>query len=193
LSERLGVFGGTFDPIHLGHLRAAEAARETARLDRVLFVPAGRPPHRDATSASPLDRYAMVSLATAAHPAFAPSDVELRREGPSYTLDTLLELRRQWPEAEPFLILGSDAFAEIGTWREPRRVAELCTLVVIERPGADAPAAEPIPGARVVRVPAVALPISSSAVRRLRGEGRSVRYLVPDPVADHIQKRELYR
>jgi nicotinate-nucleotide adenylyltransferase len=192
MNERLGVFGGTFDPIHLGHLRAAEVAREAARLDRVLFLPSGQPPHRDSTLASGLDRYAMVSLATAGHGAFAASDLELRRDGPSYTLDTLLALRERWPQAEPFLILGSDAFAEIGTWREPRRVAELCTLVVIDRPGAEGVPQDPLPGARVLRVPGVTLPVSSSAVRRMRQEGRSVRYLVPAAVADYMEKRELY-
>jgi nicotinate-nucleotide adenylyltransferase len=192
LSERLGVFGGTFDPVHLGHLRAAECAREAARLDRVLFLPSGRPPHRDATLADAFDRYAMVSLATAGHAAFAPSDLELRREGPSYTLDTLLELRQRFAQAEPFLILGSDAFAEVATWREPRRVGELCTFVVVDRPGAPA-GSDPLPGARVLRAQAAALPVSSSEVRRLRREGRSVRYLVPDAVADYIDKRELYR
>jgi nicotinate-nucleotide adenylyltransferase len=187
------VFGGTFDPVHSGHLRAAECAREEARLDRVLFLPSGRPPHREATLASAFERYARVSLATAGNAAFAASDLELRRDGPSYTFETLLELRRQRPQSDLFLILGSDAFAEIATWREPRRVAELCTLVVVQRPGAESAAADPFPGARVTRVSTPGLPVSSSEVRRMRAEGRSVRYLVPDAVADYIEKRELYR
>jgi nicotinate-nucleotide adenylyltransferase len=192
VSERLGVFGGTFDPVHAGHLRAAECAREAASLDRVLFLPSGQPPHRDATLASAFDRYSMVSLATSGNARFAPCDLELRRQGPSYTLDTLIELGQHFAGAEPFLILGSDAFAEIATWHEPRRVSELCTFVVIDRPGAPA-AGDPLPGARVVRVQAAGLPVSSSEVRRLRRQGRSVRYLVPEAVADYIEKRELYR
>jgi nicotinate-nucleotide adenylyltransferase len=191
VSARVGVFGGTFDPIHLGHLRAAECAREAARLDRVLFLPAGQPPHRASTMASGLDRFAMVSLATAGHRAFAACDVELRRQGPSYTLDTLVELGRQGDEL--FLILGSDAFAEIASWREPQQVAARCTLVVIDRPGSEAAARDPLPGARVLHVEGATLPISSSAVRRIRQEGRSPRYLVPEPVAEYIEKRELYR
>jgi nicotinate-nucleotide adenylyltransferase len=135
----------------------------------------------------------MVSLATAGNSSFAASDLELRREGPSYTLDTLREVRERFSGAEPFLILGSDAFAEIATWREPARVAELCTFVVVERPGAAGPSADPLPGARVLRVPAAGLPVSSSEVRRLRGQGRSVRYLVPETVADYIDKQGLYR
>jgi nicotinate-nucleotide adenylyltransferase len=192
LSERLGVFGGTFDPIHLGHLRAAELAREAAALDRVLLLPSGQPPHRAAAAASPLDRYAMVSLASAAHPALLPSDMELRRDGPSYTVETLESLARQRPQAELFLVIGSDAFADMGSWHQPARVAALCTLLVIERPGS--PAADlTLPAARVLRAAGVGLEVSSSAVRRLRRDGRSVRYLVPEPVADYIEKRELYR
>lgn len=191
MSARVGVFGGTFDPIHLGHLRAAECAREAARLDRVLFLPAGQPPHRASTMASALDRFAMVSLATAGHRAFAACDVELRREGPSYTLDTLVELGRDGDEL--FLILGSDAFAEIASWHEPQQVAARCTIVVIDRPGSEPPSRDPLPGARVLHVQGATLPISSSAVRRIRQEGKSPRYLVPEPVAEYIEKRELYR
>jgi nicotinate-nucleotide adenylyltransferase len=193
LSERLGVFGGTFDPIHLGHLRAAELAREAAGLDRLLLLPSGQPPHRAGAAAAPLDRYAMVSLASAGHPALLPSDLELRRQGPSYTVETLDTLTAQRPQAELFLVIGSDAFAEMASWHEPERVAALCTLLVIERPGAPAAAAPALSGARVLRAAGVGLEVSSSAVRRLRQEGRSVRYLVPEPVADYIEKRELYR
>ncbi|HZJ72245.1 MAG TPA: nicotinate-nucleotide adenylyltransferase, partial [Planctomycetota bacterium] len=110
----MGVFGGTFDPIHLGHLRAAECARVEVRLDAVLFVPSGRPPHRKGPLASAFDRYAMVSLATAGHGAFRPSELELRRDGPSYTVDTLEQLAA--PDVELFLVLGADQLAAIGHW-----------------------------------------------------------------------------
>ena len=196
MSERLGVFGGTFDPVHLGHLRAAEAAREVLRLDRVLFVPAGAPPHRQGPVASALDRYAMVTLATAVHPRFVPSDLELQREGPSYTVQTLEHLRERLPESELFLILGSDAFAEVGTWREPDRVRSLCTLAVIARPDSPAheePLALALPEDRVIRLERPALPFSASEVRSLIKLGRSVRYLVPEEVDDYIVKRGLYR
>jgi len=193
LGERLGVFGGTFDPIHLGHLRAAECARESLGLTRVLFLPAGQPPHRARALAAAFDRYAMVSLATAHNAFFAPSPLELGREGPSYTVDTLRALRAGSPRAEIFLVLGSDAFAEIGTWHAAAEVAAAATLVVIERPGPEAPPPQLPEQARVVRVAAPGLLVSSSEVRRLRGEGKSVRYLVPEPVADYIDKRELYR
>jgi len=193
LSERLGVFGGTFDPVHLGHLRAAECARVDARLDTVLFLPSGQPPHRPGPLAPAFDRYAMVSLATAGHGAFVPSELELRREGPSYTVDTLRALRGQHPRATLFLILGSDAFSEMGSWHEAALVAAEATVVVIERPGQAALPAPALPGLQAVHVQAAGLPVSSSEVRRLRAEGRSVRYLVPDAVADYIEKKELYR
>lgn len=193
MSERLGVFGGTFDPVHLGHLRAAEVAREALHLDRVLFVPSGHPPHREAAEASALDRYAMLALANAAHRDFVLSDLELRREGPAYTVDTLVALRALRPDGELFLILGTDAFAEMASWREPERVAALCTIAVVDRPGA-APASPALPaGARVERVERPTLPFSSSEVRRLLKAGQSVRYLVPEEVADYIEKRRLYR
>jgi nicotinate-nucleotide adenylyltransferase len=134
----------------------------------------------------------MVSLASAAHPALLPSDMELRRDGPSYTVETLESLARQRPQAELFLVIGSDAFADMGSWHQPARVAALCTLLVIERPGTPAAELAALP-ARVLRAAGVGLEVSSSAVRRLRRDGRSVRYLVPEPVADYIEKRELYR
>lgn len=193
MSERLGIFGGTFDPVHLGHLRAAEVAREALHLDRVLFVPSGHPPHREAAEASALDRYAMLALANAAHRDFVLSDLELRREGPAYTVDTLTALRALRPDGELFLILGTDAFAEMASWREPERVAALCTIAVVDRPGAT-PASPALPaGARVERVERPTLPFSSSEVRRLLKAGQSVRYLVPEEVADYIEKRRLYR
>jgi nicotinate-nucleotide adenylyltransferase len=192
---KIGIFGGTFDPIHLGHLRAAENAREALGLGAVYFVPAHTPPHRPGPSSSANDRFAMVTLATAAHPSFVPSDVELRRSGPSYTVDTLLALREELPSHELLLILGSDAFGEIATWREPERIFKLCRLAVVHRPG-EPPRGDKaldISAERVVWVEAAGLPISATDVRRRVGEGHSVRYLVPEPVADYIQKRALYR
>ena len=193
---RLGVFGGTFDPIHLGHLRAAENARECLELDRVAFIPAGTPPHRGLPSSSPLDRFAMTALATAGHPAFAVSDVELRREGPSYTVDTVAGLRQESPEAEVYVIVGSDTFPEMATWKEHERLMSLCTVAVVARPGdARAAAEEPAVGRapRVAWVEGPGLDISASAIRGRVRERKSIRYLVPDAVADFIAKRALYR
>jgi nicotinate-nucleotide adenylyltransferase len=187
---RRGVLGGTFDPIHLGHLRAAENARESLELDEVLFVPSASPPHRRAPLSSALDRFAMVALATAAHPRFVASDVELLRDGPSYTADTLGALQRRGDDL--FLIVGSDTFGEMVTWKDPDRIFASCTVAVAERPGAPDTAAPPH-GARVERVAGPGLPVSATDVRRRVREGKSVRYLVPDAVADYIAKRGLYR
>jgi len=189
---KIGLMGGSFDPIHLGHLRAAENAREALSLHEVLFVPAASPPHKLAGSLSPArDRLAMVALATAGNPSFVPSDVELRRGGPSYTADTLAELKRERPEDELFLIVGSDTLGEMASWHEPARIFALATIAVASRPGMNGALAAP-PSARVVRVEGPGLFLSASEVRRLLREGRSVRYLVPDAVSDYIASRRLY-
>ena len=190
---RRGVLGGTFDPIHFGHLRAAENAREGLRLDEVLFVPSGSPPHRRSPLSSGLDRFAMVALATSLHPGFVPADVELRRDGPSYTADTLGELRRLSPADDLFLIVGSDTFPEMETWKDPDRLFASCTVAIVERPGAAAAEAPARKGARVERVAGPGLAVSANEIRQRIREGKSVRYLVPDPVADYIAKRGLYR
>jgi nicotinate-nucleotide adenylyltransferase len=191
---KLGVIGGTFDPIHLGHLRAAENAREALGLDRVLFVPAGRPPHRPDQLAPALDRFTMVALATTLHPAFVASDLELRREGPSYTVDTLRSLRAQDAEEPLYLIVGSDTFPEMATWREPEALRALCTVAVVARPGAEETPldAEALRPGAAVRVAGPGLAISATRVRERVREKRSVRYLVPEGVADYIEKRGLY-
>ena len=191
---RLGVFGGTFDPIHLGHLRAAENALECLALDRVAFVPAAIPPHRAEPSSSVLDRYAMTALATAGHPRFAVSDVELRREGPSYTVDTVAALRGQDPDHEVYVIVGSDTYPEMSTWKEHERLFSLCTVAVVSRPGErPAAGAERDRASGVAWVEGPGLAISASGIRERVRQRRSVRYLVPDAVADYIAKRALYR
>lgn len=190
--------GGTFDPIHLGHLRAAESARETLGLDQVMFVPAGLPPHRTGPVSTALDRFAMASLATAGHPAFVVSDMELRRAGPSYTADTLSTLADERPGDSLVLVVGSDAFGEMAGWKNPDRIFRLCTVAVVSRPGSGMEAvASPGEGAfrraRITRIEAPAIPISATDIRRRVLEGRSIRYLVADAVADFIVKRGLYR
>jgi nicotinate-nucleotide adenylyltransferase len=186
--------GGTFDPIHLGHLRAAETAREELGLDRVSFVPARTPPHRPGPLSSPLDRFAMVALATAGNPRFEASDLELRRDGPSYTVDTVIALREERPEDEVVVIVGSDTFPEMATWKDPERLFALCTVAVVVRPG-QAGEAAPAPRSRgrVEEVAGPSLAVSSTEIRQRVREGRSIRYLVPEAVADYIAKQGLYR
>lgn len=188
----LGILGGTFDPLHLGHLRAAENAREAFGLQRVLFVPAARPPHRPTPRTSALDRFAMTCLATAGHPAFVPSDVELAREGPSYTVDTLAELATAHPDDELLLIVGADTLADVGNWRAAERIFDLCALGVVDRPGAAPPETVAPPGARVRRAAGPGLDVSATLVRERASRGLSLRYLVPDGVADYVAKRRLY-
>lgn len=186
---KVGLLGGTFDPIHLGHLRAAENARDELGLERVAFVPAALPPHRALPLSSGRDRFAMVALATSGQPAFVASDAELERPGPSYTVDTLRAWRQERPGDELVLLLGSDAYAEMRSWREAEAVLDLCQLAVVARPG-DAGAAT---AGAALRVDGPGLRVSSSEIRERVRAGRSVRYLVPDAVADYIEKRGLYR
>lgn len=190
---KLGLLGGMFDPIHIGHLRAAEIVRESLELEEVVFVPAGVPPHRERPAAAGIDRYAMVAIATAAHRTYVPSDVELAREGPSYTVETVAQLRARRPGAEVVLIVGSDNLPMIAEWREPERLLEMCTIAVVERPGSAPVPSGKVPPARLHRVEGTALPIASRDLRERIRAGRSVRHLVPDGVADYIEKRGLYR
>jgi nicotinate-nucleotide adenylyltransferase len=198
---KIGLMGGTFDPIHLGHLRAAENAREALGLDEVAFVPAGSPPHRRGPLSPALDRYAMVCLATAAHPAFVASDLELRRQGPSYTADTVKALREERPRDSVVLIVGSDTFPEMTSWREPESLFALCSVAVVPRPGesgepprASQPAPDHLPSSvGVAFLEQPSLPVSGTEIRRRVREGRSIRYLVPEAVAEYIRKRGLYR
>ena len=196
---RTAVFGGSFNPIHYGHLLLADEVTEALSLDRVLFIPAAAPPHKPKAQLAPAqDRYAMVELAVAGHSKFVVSDLELRRSGPSYTVDTLEALRLQ--RAELFLIMGSETFLDLLTWREPRRIAELARLVVVPRVGSafdhDSAAAQKVVreiGQEPLIVRATSLPISASDLRRRARDGRSLAYRVPEAVGAYIQAKRLYR
>jgi nicotinate-nucleotide adenylyltransferase len=191
---RIGLYGGTFDPIHLGHLRAAETAREELGLDLVAFLPSAVPPHRDAPLSTAEDRLAMARLATAPYPAFEAWDTELRRPGPSYTVETVASLLAERPRDEFALVVGADTWPEMATWREPERLLSLVEVAIVDRPGYPVPAPRPpFPRARGVRrVEGPSLPISATAIRERARRGRSVRFLVPDAVADYIANRGLY-
>jgi nicotinate-nucleotide adenylyltransferase len=191
---RVGLLGGTFDPIHLGHLRAAESAREILGLDLVAVVPSGEPPHRTGPRASPLDRFTMACLASAGHPQFTVWDVELKRSGPSYTVDTLAALHDERPGDELVLLVGSDTWPEMTGWHEPERLFALAEVAVMDRPGRSIESVvAPFPGSRgVTRVGGPVLPISATSIRERVRRGESVRYLVPGPVAEYIARRRLY-
>jgi nicotinate-nucleotide adenylyltransferase len=197
VSERLGVLGGSFDPVHLGHLVLAECAREQLSLDRVLFVPTGyqwRKADREMTPAP--QRCEMVRLAIADNPCFELSTVEVEREGPSYTDVTLEALLAEHPVAELFFILGQDALADLPHWHAPQRVVELATLAVARRPDPDGLAApEAALGdlpARIAWVDMPAMEISATDIRARAGSGRSLRYLVPETVREFITANSLY-
>ncbi|HEX7473719.1 MAG TPA: nicotinate-nucleotide adenylyltransferase [Candidatus Limnocylindrales bacterium] len=203
VTGRWGVLGGTFDPIHHGHLAIAEAARDELGLERVLFVPAGQPPHRpQAPGASAEHRAAMVGLAIEGAPTFALSRLELDRQGPSYTVDTLTAMAASAPAGttpDLWFILSAEAFADFPTWHEAERVLGLCRLVVLPRDGHPAPDLR----ALVARLPALAgrvalldgprIRLSASEIRKRAAAGLSVRYLVPDAVAAYIADHRLYR
>ena len=202
-SGALGILGGTFDPIHIAHLAVAEEARETLDLERVLFVPAGVPPHkRDHLITPGEERLAMVRLAIADNPGFAASRMELDRDAPSYTVDTLAALRDERLAAgrspDLVLIVSAEAFAGFASWREPRRILEIAVVAVAPRDGFPdatvASVARDFPGAeqRVILLDGPRLRLSASALRERAAAGRSLRYLVPDAVAAHIEDHALY-
>lgn len=182
------MLGGTFDPIHLGHLAAARAAMDCVDLDRVLFIPTGVPPHRAPAVAGANERLEMTRLAIAGEPRFEASDLELHREGASYTVDTLRQLHALYPGDELFLILGWDAAKLLDTWRDPDEVRRLARIVIVTRPGSGRPAAT----TEIV----CERPTPDIAARRLRRaleRGERVARYVPQSVAEYIAARGLYR
>lgn len=193
----LGLMGGTFDPIHIGHLAVAEEARQVLGLDAILFVPAGHPPHKQADAVTPTEhRVAMVELAIADNPAFELSLVEVERPGPSYTVDTVDALVAAGDRLT--VILSAETFAELPTWHEPERLFDAARVAVAPRWGYPAPdpgwLAAAFPGRedRVSYLEGPRLGVSSTALRARVAAGRSIRYLVPAPVAAYIAANNLY-
>ena len=195
--NRLGLLGGTFDPFHNGHLGAAEAAIGCAHLDRVVFIPAAQPPHRPPAVASAEERLEMCRLGIAGEPRFEVSDVELRRGGPSYTVDTLAEIRRGQPEDELFLILGWDAARLFSTWHRPNEVREMATIVVVARPGSESPRNEDLEGVGLERAKVMLClrptpDVSASEIRRAVAAAETISGKVPAAVERYIASHRLY-
>jgi nicotinate-nucleotide adenylyltransferase len=200
---RLGIFGGTFDPVHYGHLLLAEWCREACALDEVWFVPAAVAPHKQhQAAATAADRVEMLQLATGGHPALVVSRIEVDRGGVSYTVDTLAAVRRDRGDAKLFLLMGSDSLADLVEWREPARICELAMPVVVHRGGTPPPDFRPlaafVSSARIdaltrhiVDMPQIEL--SSSEIRRRVAAGRSIRYQTPRAVEAYIASHQLYR
>lgn len=212
----IGILGGTFDPIHFGHLRLAQEVGQTLKLDQVRFIPSGTPPHRVSPAGPAADRLEMVRLAVAGNPLFIVDDREIGREGPGYTVDTLAGLRRELGAMRPIcLLLGADAFLDLATWHRWRELFKLAHIVVAHRPGfpvdtwqermpqplAKEYAARFMPQPLAVHLapcggvavtPIAALDISATMIRDAVHAGASPRYLLPDSVLDYIQKKALY-
>ncbi len=208
----LGVFGGTFNPVHLAHLRLAEEAREVLGLERVLFIPSADPPHKSADLASATHRLQMVEIAIASNPSFDALDLELERTGPSYTVDTLRELTHRYDDQELWFLMGTDTLTELGSWYEPEKLVGLTNIAVVARAGSAQRSLEsllperlaslyvPLPGRlrhstgrEVCSIPFSPLDISASDIRRRVARGASIRYLVPAAVIEYIEKYRLYQ
>ena len=193
--QRIGIMGGTFDPIHNGHLVAASEVAYRFQLDQVVFVPTGQPwqkAGRDVTAAE--HRYLMTMVATASNPRFTVSRVDIDRKGPTYTIDTLRDLRELFPDAELYFITGADSLASIMSWRDWEVMLEMANFVGVTRPGyelsKDMLPLESQTGIELIEIPAMA--ISSTDCRKRAGEGEPVWYLVPDGVVQYIAKNNLY-
>jgi len=185
---KLGLFGGTFDPPHLGHLIAAQDARTILGLDTIVFVPAASPPHKRDEDITPAGtRLAMLRAAVADDPSFEVDDLELHRSGPSYTVDTVRTYRERLPDAGIVLLMGSDQYAEFDTWREPEVIRRLATIAVLTREGGRADPADGVLTARVTRID-----ISSTEIRRRVRNGEPIGYMVPPAVEALIRLNSLY-
>ncbi|MBO3275245.1 nicotinate-nucleotide adenylyltransferase [Pseudomonas schmalbachii] len=209
--RRIGLFGGTFDPVHIGHLRSALEVAELLELDELRLLPSARPPHRETPQVSAAQRLAMVELAVQGVEPLRVDDRELRRDKPSYTIDTLESLRGELGEQVPlYLLVGWDAFCGLPTWHRWEELLEHCHIVVLQRPDADSEAPEALRdllAARSVADPAALsgaggqiafvwqtpLAVSATQIRAVLAQGRSVRFLVPDAVLNYIEAHGLYR
>ena len=200
--ERIGVIGGTFDPIHYAHLAIAEEAYCALKLERILFVPAGQPPHKTGYSITPVHhRLAMLKLALVGNPHFALSMVDLQRSGPSYTVETLRFLRQDLgPGAQCYFIIGGDSLRDLPTWRDPAGILEQATIVALTRPGykgiqdvqKQLEVRLPALHSRLVTVEGPLMEISSTELRRRVSEGRPIKYQTPEAVEDYIFQHHLY-
>jgi nicotinate-nucleotide adenylyltransferase len=199
---RVGIFGGTFDPVHIAHLVLAEQCREQGRLDEVRFLLAARPPHKPQPQTTYAQRVEMLSLAISGQPAFRVEEIERDRPGPSYTADTLELLHRSVPDAELVLIIGADSLHDMPLWYEPVRIIQRAELLVVARPDSPMMSTEELrdllhlDAAVPLRMQTAEVPlmaISSRDLRRRLREGRSVRYMIPRAVEAYIADKELYR
>ncbi len=192
--QKLGILGGTFDPIHLGHLILAEQLTEKLKLDKVLFIPSASPPHKDLNEVSDAKvRFEMTKSAVEDNHIFSVSDIELKREGKSYTVVTIQKLKKLYPDSELYLLGGSDILDEIKTWREPQRIYELIKVVIGVRPGFNKIEKENEFLKRSIIVQINGLEVSSTQIREKVKKGKSIKYLVPTKVEEFIRAKGLYK
>ncbi|MFH1301428.1 MAG: nicotinate-nucleotide adenylyltransferase [Planctomycetota bacterium] len=197
---RIGIFGGTFDPVHNAHLLLAEQCREQCELDEVWFIPAGSPPHKGSIGISAgKERREMLDFAIAGHPAFVIKDLELHREGPSYTVETLRQLKTTHPDDEFFLIVGADSVRDLHTWREPEAILEMATLIGVNRPNISLPDLSELTQkfgenilSKILWVTMPGIDISSTDIRKRIREKKSVRFMTPRAVEVYIHNNRLY-
>lgn len=197
MTDKIGIMGGTFDPIHFGHLRAAEEARIALGLSEVIFLPSGCPPHKDRQISSAEDRYNMALLAIANCPYFSVSRIEIENKGFSYTLETLRKLKNnaKYKDAALYFITGLDAVLDIMSWKEPEKIVQLCKFVAVNRLGYSKAGLEKLPSdiqKEIIPIEIPLLAISSTELRDRIERGQSIRYLVPHEVDEYIKKRSLY-
>jgi nicotinate-nucleotide adenylyltransferase len=215
--ERIGLFGGTFNPVHSGHIRAAEIVQKRFVLDKILFIPSYIPPHKESADiAAPRHRMEMVKLAVSSSPGFVPSSIEIEEEGTSYSIFTLKKIRMAYPDSEIFFILGIDAFLEIDTWKDTQEVLQQCSFIVVNRPGYSLKEAHGVLGAKhslvvlqedvdvidqtgpessakIFLLTIDALDVSSSEIRRRIQEGSSIKGMVPAGVETYLINNKLYQ
>jgi nicotinate-nucleotide adenylyltransferase len=192
-NQKVGILGGTFNPIHLGHLLIAQDAMEQARLDRVIFIPAAKPAHKSAAGLAPArHRLRMVKLAIRGNDRFTVDDIEIRRGGKSYAVDTVTELKRRNPEARFYFIIGSDSLRELHLWKNIARLAKICTFVVLPRPGCKCKPPRLRQSIRLRLVRGRFCDIASRDIRSRIACGQSARYLVPNAVLNYIERKKLY-
>jgi len=192
--RKIGILGGTFDPIHVGHLVLAEQVKEKLRLERVIFIPSAKPPHKTRQKLSTAkDRFQMTRLGLEGNPKFSVSDLELKRGGLSYTIDTLKQLEKLYPGGELYFLTGSDVLDEIHTWKEPEQIYKQVKVVIAIRPGFDHFDPENQFAQKSIIVPITGIDVSSSKIRAMVAKGESIRYLVPTKVEEYINKKKLYQ
>lgn len=189
--SKIGILGGAFDPPHLGHLIGAEKTRKKFGLQKIIFIPTNKPPHKNAPVASPKERLELIKIATQDNQRFEVSDIEIKRKGFSYTVETIKKLKNIYPEDKLFLIIGMDEAKDFMSWKEPREILRLCKLIILTRIGFERKEIPELLGEKAQFL-ALNFDISSSKTRELIRKGKSIKHLVPESIENYIKEKKLY-